>query len=190
MDAGKLIILTAPSGSGKSTLAARLLSDFPRIKFSVSATTRKPRAGEIHGVHYFFMSDEEFRQQIERGNFLEYEEFYGGKLYGTLKSHVEQELNSGYFVLLDIEVKGASNVKSRFGPDCLSIFVRPPSLQELEKRLRERGTETEETLTLRLERAQMELHHENQFDAVVINDNLEQAYLDLKSIVEPYLITS
>lgn len=190
MNAGKLIILTAPSGSGKSTLANKLLTEFPRIKFSVSATTRKPREGEVHGVHYFFISEEEFREHIDQGDFLEYEEFYEGRLYGTLKSHVEHELNSGYFVLLDVEVKGASNVKARYGSACLSIFVRPPSLQELEKRLRERGTETDETLKLRLERARMELEYENQFDAVVINDHLEQAYVDLKSIVEPYLITS
>ncbi|MCH8494663.1 MAG: guanylate kinase, partial [Balneolales bacterium] len=187
---GKIIILTAPSGSGKSTLANRLLQEFPTIHFSVSATTRQARKGEKHGVNYFFISKEDFLEKIDQGEFVEYEEFYGGTMYGTLKSHVEQELNSGYFILLDVEVKGASNIKKLYGSECLSIFVRPPSIESLETRLRKRGSESEETLALRLERARMELEYEHMFDAVVVNEELEKAYSDLKTIVEPYLHSS
>jgi guanylate kinase len=184
---GKVIILTAPSGSGKSTLAKRLLEDYHQIHFSVSATTRSARKGEIDGKHYFFISHEQFQQKIAENDFLEYESFYNGAMYGTLKSHVENELNSGYFILLDIEVKGALNIKNLYGSECLSIFVRPPSIDALEQRLTNRGTESEESLALRLERAEMELAYEKNFDAVVVNDNLEQAYRDLKKIVEPFL---
>lgn len=184
---GKIIILTAPSGSGKSTLASMLLKEFHQIKFSVSATTREPRAGETDGVHYFFVSKDEFREKIKNDEFVEYEEFYNGTMYGTLKSYVENELNSGYFVLLDIEVKGATNVKNLYDSECISVFVRPPSVQLLEKRLKNRGTESEEALKLRLERAKMEMEYESRFDATVVNDDLDKAYRDLKKILEPYL---
>lgn len=184
---GKIIVLTAPSGSGKTTLAKKLLADYSQIRFSVSATTRKPREGEENGVHYFFITPEEFREQIATNGFLEYEEFYGGTLYGTLKSHVENQLNSGYFVLLDIEVNGARNIKNLYGDQCLSIFVRPPSIESLRERLTQRGTESETTLKLRLERAEMELQRANLFDAVVINDRLEDAYRDLTQLIEPFI---
>lgn len=187
MKRGKVLILTAPSGTGKTTLAKRLLHEFPQIRFSVSATTRPPRDGEHHGESYFFLSKDEFNRLIKEDAFLEFEEFYNGSMYGTLKSQVEQELNSGYFILLDVEVKGASNVKRHFASECLSIFVRPPSLEALEERLRNRGSESDETLQLRLDRARMEMEYASSFDALVINDDLEQAYTDLKSIVEPYL---
>jgi guanylate kinase len=187
MPRGKIIILTAPSGSGKTTLASRLMTDFPVIRFSVSATTRKPRDGEINGLSYHFVETEQFRNWINEGLFLEFEEFYNGTMYGTLKSDVDKVLDSGYFVLLDVDVKGASIVKSIYGDQCLGIYIRPPSIEVLEQRLRNRGTESEHTLELRLDRARMELEYESSFDAVVINDQLEHAYHDLKRIVEPFL---
>lgn len=187
MEKGKLIILTAPSGSGKTTLAKRLMQDFTNIRFSVSATTRKPREGEVNGENYYFITRKEFQQKIADGEFLEHEEFYNGTMYGTLKTDVENQLKKGYFVLLDIEVKGAINIKSQYGENCLSVFVRPPSIKELENRLSARGTETRESLRLRLDRAEMELEFESNFDAVVVNKNLEQAYQNLKIIIEPYL---
>lgn len=184
---GKLIILTAPSGSGKTTLATMLMKEFPIIRFSVSATTRKPRENEVHGVNYYFMSPEEFDKRVQQGEFLEHETFYNGTRYGTLKSDVEKQLKNGYFVLLDIEVNGAKNIKDQFGDECLSIFVKPPSIQVLERRLRNRGTESEESLKIRLERVQMELGKAESFDALVINDELDNAYNQLKLIVEPFL---
>lgn len=164
-----------------------LLAEFPMIRFSVSATTRRPRAGETDGHDYFFISPEDFEQRVAAGEFLEHEAFYGGSRYGTLKSHVENQLNSGYFVLLDIEVNGASNIKHLYGDECWSIFVRPPSLQALRERLLNRGTESEQTLALRLERAEMELRLAQTFDIIVVNENLEQAYRELRSIVLPIL---
>jgi guanylate kinase len=184
---GKVIILTAPSGSGKTTLANMLMAEFPIIRFSVSATTRKPRENEVHGVNYYFLSAEEFENKVDSGEFLEHETFYNGTRYGTLKSDVEKQLKKGYFILLDIEVNGAKNIKDQFGDECLSIFVKPPSIQVLESRLRNRGTESEESLKIRLERVQMELAQSDTFDALVINDELGSAYNQLKSIVEPFL---
>jgi guanylate kinase len=184
---GKVIILTAPSGSGKTTLANMLMKEFPIIRFSVSATTRKPREHEVHGVNYYFLTVDEFDKKVEQGDFLEHETFYNGTRYGTLKSDVEKQLKNGYFILLDIEVNGAKNIKDQFGDECLSIFVKPPSIGVLESRLRNRGTESEESLKIRLERVQMELEQADTFDALVINDELDNAYNQLKSIVEPFL---
>ncbi len=184
---GKVIILTAPSGSGKTTLATMLMNEFPMIRFSVSATTRKPRENEVDGVNYYFLSPEEFDTRIRNDEFLEHETFYNGTRYGTLKSDVEKQLKNGYFVLLDIEVNGAKTIKDQFGDECLSIFVKPPSIQVLEARLRNRGTESEESLKIRLERVQMELAQADSFDALVINDELDKAYNQLKHIVEPFL---
>lgn len=164
-----------------------LMKEFPIIRFSVSATTRKPRENEIHGVNYYFLSPEEFELKVQQGDFLEYETFYNGTRYGTLKSDVEKQLKNGYFVLLDIEVNGAKNIKDQFGDECLSIFVKPPSIQVLESRLRNRGTESDESLKVRLERVQMELAQADSFDALVLNDELDNAYNQLKTIVEPFL---
>ncbi len=187
MRTGKVIILVSPSGGGKSTIAKRLFADFENLKFSVSATTRTPREGEQDGVHYHYISPEDFQKKIDSGDFLEWEEFYGGTRYGTLRSEVDKKLNSGYFILLDIEVKGAENVKRIYGDECLSLFIKPPSLQVLKERLQARGTENEETLALRLERAEEELTYADRFDRVIINDDLETAYAQVKDAVLEFM---
>jgi guanylate kinase len=184
---GKVIILVAPSGGGKTTIAKRLFQDFEELKFSVSATTRPPRADEEHGKHYYFLTDRDFEQKIESGEFLEWEEFYGGKKYGTLRSEVDKKLKSGYFVLLDIEVKGAVNVKQIYGDECLSLFIQPPSIETLKQRLIDRGTEDNETLALRLQRAKEELTYADQFDQIIINDDLETAYKEVKEAVIKFM---
>ncbi len=168
-------------------MARRLLQDFPKIKFSVSATTREPRDGETDGKDYYFLSKEEFNRQISDGGFLEWEEFYNGTLYGTLRTEVDKLIKSGYFPLLDIEVKGALNVKKIYGAACVSIFIKPPSLEELERRLIHRGTETKQALALRLERAEKEITYADQFDYVVVNDDLDTAYKQVKEIVESFI---
>jgi guanylate kinase len=187
MKKGKLIILVAPSGAGKSTLAKRLFQDFKELKFSVSATTRPPRDGEENGVHYHFLSEDEFQSKVDDKDFLEWEEFYGGKRYGTLRSEVDKRLKLGYFILLDVEVKGAVNINDIYGNECLSIFVKPPSLEVLKQRLIARGTENEETLALRLERAKEELTYADRFDRIIINDDLETAYSQIKQAVLEFM---
>lgn len=187
MKKGKLIILVAPSGAGKSTLAKRLFLDFEDLKFSVSATTRSPREGEEDGKHYHFLTDKEFQDKIDENDFLEWEEFYGGKRYGTLRSEVDKRLKLGYFILLDVEVKGAVNINEIYGDECLSIFVQPPSLEVLRQRLIARGTENEKTLALRLERAEEELTYADRFDRIIINDDLESAYAQIKQAVLKFM---
>jgi len=184
---GKVILLVAPSGAGKTTLARRLLNDFPNLKFSVSATTRTPRSHETDGRDYYFLSSKQFDEAVANNEFLEWEEFYGGKRYGTLYSEVENELKKGYFVLFDIEVKGALNVKARYGDDALSVFIKPPSDKALVERLRNRGTETDESLQLRLDRARMELSFADRFDSVIINDDLEHCYRELQRLVASFM---
>lgn len=179
--------MVSPSGGGKSTIANRLLDDFNRLTFSVSATTRKPREGEKNGVHYHFLSKEEFNNRIDKGDFIEWEEFYNGNLYGTLRSNVEKELEKGYFVLLDIEVLGALNVKRKFGDNALAIFIQPPSLEVLKERLKKRGTEDGKSLKTRLDRAKKEMAYASRFDYVVINDDLEEAYSQIKKIVTNFI---
>ena len=184
---GKVIVVVAPSGAGKTTIARRLLEDISRLKFSVSATTRQPRAGETDGVDYHFLSPDEFQKHIDQGDFLEWEEFYNGKRYGTLRSEIDKQLKKGYFILFDVEVKGAVNIKKAFGDRCLSIFIKPPSMEELQNRLLKRGSEDDKTLAERLERAKMELGYEKQFDVSVVNDNLEEAYTRVKSLVQSFI---
>jgi guanylate kinase len=187
MSKGKIIILASPSGGGKSTMTRKILRDFENVTFSVSATTRSPREGEADGEHYHFLSKEMFRQKIEQGEFLEWEEFYNGTMYGTLRNSVENELKKGYFVLLDIDVLGALNVMKMYGDNALGIFLAPPSLDILAERLKKRGTETEETLRSRIERAKKEIRYTDRFDEVVVNDDLDTAYSQIKQIVTNYI---
>ena len=181
------ILLAAPSGTGKSTMAKRLFNDFPQLKFSVSATTRAPRKGETHGVDYYFLSMYSFQQKIDDGDFIEWEEFYGGTRYGTLRSELVKNTEKGYFTLLDVDVKGAVRLKSLFDEHCLALFLRPPSLETLEERLRNRNTDSETSLKLRLERAEEELGYSGQFDHIITNDDLEIAYSELKETVQTFM---
>ncbi len=183
---GKVIVFVAPSGAGKTTIAKRLLNDFSEIKFSISATTRTPRDRETDGQDYFFLSEKEFDRKVEENQFLEWE-YYNGNRYGTLKSEVDKMVESGYFPLLDIEVKGAKNIKKRYGSDAVSIFIQPPSIDELEKRLSKRGTESTNVVKSRLEQAKKEMKEAGYFDHVVVNDDLETAYNEIKAIIKPFI---
>ncbi|NNF04235.1 MAG: guanylate kinase [Rhodothermales bacterium] len=181
-----IIVLTAASGSGKTTLARRLLERVPSIRFSVSATTREPRDHETDGVHYHFMSAEEFEQARRDGRLLESEEVYPGRWYGTLRSEVENS-DEDAPVLLDIDVVGAQNVKELYGENVLSVFIRPPSLDVLRGRLSARQTETEESLLERIERARMEIQRADRFDAAVLNDDLDEATEEVVGLVREFL---
>lgn len=183
---GKLVVVVAPSGSGKTTMARRLLKDFPTLQFSVSATTRAPREGEQHGREYFFLSDAEFDERVDAGDFLEWETFYNGRRYGTLKPEVDRLLKKGYFILLDLEVNGAMNVKRIYGDRCLAVFICPPSVDILRERLSLRGTETPESLSVRLERVAYEMTFKDRFDTCVINDDLETAYREVRDTVKTF----
>ena len=184
---GKIIILAAPSGGGKSTMAKKLLDDFDTLKFSVSATTRKPRSGEIDGKDYYFLTKETFEDRVQNQEFLEWEEFYNGTMYGTIKAHVESELEKGYFVMLDVDILGALNVKKIYGDDALTIFIKPPTMDILEQRLRDRGTESEESLSVRLERAEKEITYADKFDLLVTNDKIESAYSEINEAVRKFI---
>ena len=183
----KIIALTAPSGSGKTTIARRVLAAFPEMTFSVSATTRPRRMHEQHGIHYYFISEDEFRALINADGFIEYEEVYPGRYYGTLCAEVERATVTRP-ILLDIDVEGALNVKKRYDDDALTLFIRPPSLAVLAERLRKRETETEDSLRVRLDRARLELTYADHFDAVVVNDDLEHAVAETIRLVAQFLV--
>ena len=182
----KIIALTAPSGSGKTTIARRVLAAFPAMTFSVSATTRPRRNHERDGVHYHFLSENEFRALIDARGFVEYEEVYPGCFYGTLCAEVERATAEAP-ILLDIDVEGTLNVKRLYGDDALALFIRPPSLDVLAERLRRRKTETQETLRIRLDRARHELTYADRFDAVIVNDELEQAVDETIRLIRAFL---
>jgi guanylate kinase len=182
----RLVILTAPSGSGKTTIAHRLMEAAPELRFSVSATTRAPREGETHGKDYFFLSRDEFRQLIGADAFVEYEEVYPGVFYGTLHEEIERIGRQGA-ALLDIDVKGALNVKRHYGDRALAVFIAPPSLATLAERLQGRGTETPQSLASRLERARLEIGYASEFDATVVNDDLDAAVAETVALVHPFL---
>ncbi len=185
-EAKKIIALTAPSGSGKTTIARRVLAAFPEMTFSVSVTTRERREHEKHGVHYYFVSEDEFRELIAAGELIEQEEVYPGRFYGTLRSEVEQKAETAP-LLLDIDVEGTLNVKRLYSDDVLAIFIEPPSLEVLAERLRRRNTETETSLRHRLDRARRELTYADRFDAVVVNDDLTQAVDETIRLVRQFL---
>lgn len=179
----RLIILSAPSGAGKTTVARHLLSRFPQLRFSVSATTRPQRPTEQHGVDYYFLSRDQFEQCILEGDLIEYEEIFGN-LYGTLKSQVQESLDRQEFLLFDIDVKGALSLRTAFPNDTLLVFVAPPSIEILEQRLRNRNTESEEQLELRLDRVRMEMTLQDQFDVVIVNDDLAQTLESANELIE------
>ena len=188
MPYNKTIVFTSPSGAGKTSIARRVLAELPELRFSVSATTREPRAGERDGVQYYFLSEEDFRARIDAGDFLEYEEVYPGLLYGTLKSEVETTRGeTPQPVLLDIDVKGAARVENMLDETALTIFILPPSLEELEKRLRSRGTESQKTLAERLSRSRMEMKYADRADVVIVNDHLETAVEEALSHIKSFL---
>lgn len=175
-----IIILCAPSGSGKSTMVRHLLETYPgQYELSISATTRAPRGQEQHGKEYYFITREEFEQHIQNNDFVEYEQVYEGLYYGTLKSEIERIQSAGRTIVFDIDVKGGINLKRIFGDDALSIFVAPPSVEELSRRLHGRGDTSEEMIQKRLAKAEIEMADAPQFDRVVVNDNLETAKAQL-----------
>lgn len=186
---GKLIIFSAPSGSGKSTLVQHLMTEYPelRLKFSISCTSRAPRGTERNGVEYFFLSPDEFRQKISTGEFLEYEEVYQDKFYGTLKSQVETQAERGENVVFDVDVKGGCTIKKYYGDRALSVFIQPPSVEELRKRLVGRATDAPEVIEQRLAKAEYELTFADKFDKVIINDDLDVAKAEAYQIVSEFL---
>ena len=186
---GKLIIFSAPSGSGKSTIVQWLMKEHPelRLAFSISATTRAPRGTEKNGVEYLFLSEDEFRDRIDKGEFLEYEEVYAGRFYGTLKSQVERQTAKGENVVFDVDVKGGCNIKKFYGDRAMSIFVQAPSVDELRRRLIGRGTDSEEAIRNRLAKASYEMTFASKFDHVVVNDDLEKAEEETYELVKKFL---
>ena len=174
---GKMLIVSAPSGSGKSTIVQWLMQEHPELKlyFSISCTSRAPRGTEQDGVEYFFLTPEEFRQRIENEEFLEYEEVYENRFYGTLKQQVERQREAGQNVVFDVDVKGGVNIKHYYGDEAMSLFIQPPSVEELRRRLEGRGTDTPEAIEQRLAKAEYELTFAPQFDHVIVNDDLETA---------------
>lgn len=178
---GSLFVVSAPSGAGKHTVLHRVLATDPRLEYSVSATTRAPRPGEVHGRDYYFLDREEFGRRVEQGGFVEWAEVHGN-LYGTLREELERRLSSGKDVVLEIDIQGMRNLKQS-GFDAVTVFIMPPSPSVLERRLRGRGTESPETVELRLRNAREEMEARHAFDYIVVNDRLSKAVADLKAIV-------
>lgn len=186
--AGKLIIFSAPSGSGKSTIVQYLIAHCNvNFTFSVSATSRAPRGTEQHGVEYYFISTDEFRKKIEENAFVEYEEVYPDCFYGTLKSEVDKALAEGKTLLFDVDVKGGLNIKRQYGNRALAIFIQPPSVDELRRRLVARATDAPEMVEQRVNKAEWEMQFASQFDAIIVNDNLEKAKIEATKIVMDFL---
>lgn len=187
---GKLIIFSAPSGSGKSTIINYLLQQDLNLAFSISATSRPPRGEEKHGVEYFFLSPDEFRQRIANDEFLEYEEVYKDRYYGTLKAQVEKQLEAGQNVVFDVDVVGGCNIKKFYGERALSLFIQPPCVEELRRRLIGRGTDAPEVIEHRISKAEYELSFACKFDKVIINDDLETAKTDALKVIKEFLSDS
>ena len=185
MGRGRLVVISAPSGAGKSTIARAILEAHTTLEFSVSATTRQVRNGEQEGRDYFFLTKEEFRRRIEAGDFVEWEEIYGN-YYGTLRQEVDRALESGQHILFDIDVKGGLSIRNRY-PESLLIFIRPPSLQVLRERLRDRKTENDDAVSLRMERVPLEMQLGVGFDYQVVNDDLPRAIAEVNAVVSRYL---
>jgi guanylate kinase len=183
----KVIIFCAPSGSGKTTIVKHLLNVNKQLAFSVSACTRAQRLNEVNGKDYYFLSHEEFKNKLVHGDFLEYEEVYGNNFYGTLKSEIDQIWDEGKVVIFDVDVEGGLNLKKYFKDKALAIFVKPPSVEILAQRLKERSTETEETLQVRIGKAVLELAYEGKFETVLVNENLAEALLKAEQLVVNFI---
>ncbi|MFA6770280.1 MAG: guanylate kinase [Bacteroidales bacterium] len=186
MKQNKVIIISAPSGAGKSTVVSHLIKTFPNLGFSISATSREPRGEEQHGREYYFLSPKLFLKKIEESAFVEYEEVYTNLYYGTLKSEVERIWSEGKIAVFDIDVMGGINLKKLYKEKALSIFIMPPSIKVLKERLLKRGTETPESIELRLAKAAQEIEYSNKFDTVLINDNLEQCLIEAQEVVKQF----
>lgn len=184
-----MLIVSAPSGSGKSTIVQWLMKEHPelRLYFSISCTSRAPRGSEQNGVEYFFLTPEEFRSKIQNDEFLEYEEVYQDRFYGTLKQQVEKQRNQGQNVVFDVDVKGGINIKKYYGDEALSLFIQPPSVEELRRRLEGRATDTAEAIAERLAKAEYEMTFAQQFDHIIVNDDLETAKQETLQIVKAFL---
>lgn len=183
----KILIITAPSGAGKTSITRYLMSRFPQLAFSISAATRQARANERNGVDYYFMSEADFQQKIKNKEFAEWEMVYEGKYYGTLKSELERIWNTGQVPVLDIDVKGAIHVQNQYPINTLSIFIEPPSVDELKKRLQGRGTENDDSLAARVNKASYEISFKIHFDEVIVNDHLENACEKAEELVHRFL---
>ena len=183
----KLIIVSAPSGAGKSTLVSHLLASGLPLSFSVSATSRRPRGSEKEGREYYFITAEEFRERISAGDFVEWEEVYSDHFYGTLRSEIKRIHDAGMAVLFDVDAEGGINLKKIFGTSALSIFIMPPSVEELGNRLHGRGTDTPEKIRMRVEKASSEIKLADRFDRIIVNDNLEKACSEIENAVSDFL---
>ncbi|HEY8398688.1 MAG TPA: guanylate kinase [Flavihumibacter sp.] len=183
----KIIIITAPSGAGKTSITRFLLKKYPQLAFSISAATRAPRGSEKHGVDYYFMTVEEFKNHIRDNHFMEWEMVYEGKYYGTLKSEMERIWANHQVPMLDIDVKGAIHIQQEYPHNSMSIFIEPPSVEELRKRLESRGTETPESLAARINKASYEIGFKHHFDHVIINDKLDQACEEADRLIGAFL---
>ena len=184
---GKLLIFSAPSGSGKTTLVKHLMQHVDNLSFSISAASREKRGGEVNGKDYYFLTADEFRKKIANSEFVEWEEVYHDKFYGTLKSEVERIRNSGRNVVFDVDVVGGVNIKKLYGNDALAIFVMPPSIEALCERLEGRGTDNDDDIKTRMDKAEYELTFSDKFDEIIINDDLERAKKETVEIVERFL---
>lgn len=183
----KIILITAPSGSGKTSIVNHLMKKFPQLAFSVSATTRHSRNNERNGVHYYFISEPEFREKIHNKEFLEWEMVYEGKYYGTLKSDIERIWNENKIPVLDIDVQGAIHVQQQYPVNTIAIFIEPPSVDELKRRLKLRGSETDESLQARVNKSNYEMTFKNHFENIITNENFETACTEADKIVGEFL---
>lgn len=183
----KTVIFSAPSGSGKSTIVHHILGLHPEMEFSVSAASRAPRGEEKNGIDYYFITPEEFRQKIENDEFVEYEQVYEGRYYGTLKAEVQRIWDKGNVIIFDVDVKGGINLKKYFGDRALSVFIQAPSIDELRRRLVNRGTDSEADIDARVAKAAEEMTFSDKFDYILINDELEKAFEDIDKVVDDFL---
>ncbi len=185
---GKIIIISAPSGTGKSTIINRIIADTSLdLQFSISATSREPRKGEAHGVNYYFFTEDDFRKAVADGRFVEWEEVYPGRFYGTLRSEIDRITSAGHNVIMDVDVKGGVNIKRIMGADALSVFVQPPSVETLRQRLEARATDTPEQIEQRVAKAEYEMAFAAQFDRTVVNDDLHTAVEDVRKLVKDFI---